>query len=136
MDDPLLPGVDRARHDEPGYRALLHTDGDWIAALMNGTPESWAPPPRFEKHPYTDELFVLLRGRARMVVAGDGSAPGTVVQADLEPGILYLVRRGVWHATPMSEDAAFVIIERDPAGIEGFTERVPLSDEQRRAVRI
>ena len=133
----MSKGVDIAEYDGPGYKALLETDGDWIAALMNGTPDSWAAPALLEKHNLTDELFVLVSGQGCLVLGGDGEQLGELDVLPMKQGTLYNVKRGTWHANPMTPDGKMVIIERNPKGIEkGFTTRVDLTAEQREAIRL
>lgn len=129
-----LPGVDIADTREPGYHPLIESDGDWIAAVLNGSPDSWAAPDLIEQHPHTDELFVLVAGRARLFVAGQAGQPGALQQVEMRRNVLYNVKKSVWHATPMSSDAKLLIIERNPKGVTGFTNRQPLTAEQKAAL--
>ena len=101
-----LIGVETAAHDGPGYKPSLESDGEWMAALMNGTSTSWVVPTEIEHHPNTDELFVL-----------------------------YNVKAGTWHATPMKEGARFLIIERTGTNVDGSF-LVPLTEAQRAAVKL
>lgn len=135
MTEQLAPGLDVAGYDAPGYKPLLESDGDWMAAIMNGTPTSWSVPDIIEKHPRTDELFVLLAGRAIMVMAGCGEKPGEIHQVEMKPNLLYNVKRGYWHITPMSTEAKVIIIERTGTNIDGSL-LVPLSQSQRAAIRL
>ena len=41
-----------------------------MAAIVNGTPDSWRAPEEIEVHPNTDELFVLVTGRACLLMGG------------------------------------------------------------------
>ena len=130
-----LPDVDIARHDEPGYKPLLYSDGDWLAALMNGTPDSWRVPDEIEQHPGTDELFVLVSGRALMIVAGNDTEPGDIHQVEMERNVLYNVKAATWHTTPMSEDGRFLIIEKKGTESNG-SNIVQLTDEQKAVITI
>jgi hypothetical protein len=118
-------GVEIADHRGPGYRPLLDSDGDWMAAIMNGRKGSWAAPREIEQHPATDELFVLVAGRARLITAGRGRSPGKPRQREMKKFVLYNVKAGTWHATPMTQAAKFIIIERKGTNIDG-SRLVPL----------
>jgi len=135
MKTSKLAGVDAAAHDAPGYKPLLVSDGDWMAAIMNGTKTSWTVPTHIEHHPKTDELFVLVAGRAVMIVAGRGKQPGRVWCAEMKRNVLYNVKAGTWHATPMTRRARFIIIERIGTNETGSFLR-PLSAAQRSAIRL
>ena len=135
MKASKISGVDTAAHDAPGYKPLLVSDGDWMAAIMNGTKSSWTVPTLIEHHPKTDELFVLVAGRAKLIVAGQGKRPGQVRCVEMKRNVLYNVKAGAWHATPMTPRARFIIIERTGTDKTGsFT--VPLSAAQRSAIRL
>ncbi len=135
MGTDTLVGVDIAQHWEPGYKPLLVSDGDWMMALMNGTPTSWEVPAEIEQHPRTDELFVLLTGRAVLITAASGEQPGKVEWLEMQPRTLYNVKAGTWHATPMAPDAQFLIIERTGTNVDGSF-LVKLTTEQRAAVAL
>jgi len=130
-----IPGVEIAAHTGPGYKPLLVSGGDWMAALMNGTKNSWSVPSIIEQHPDTDELFVLVSGRAYMVVAGNGPVPGKIVQREMKLNTLYNVKAGTWHINPMTKDAKFIIIEKTGTNIDG-SHVVDLTAEQKKSVRI
>ena len=130
-----LGGIDAAAHDAPGYKPLLVSDGDWMAAIMNGTRTSWRVPTLIEHHPKTDELFVLVAGRAMLVAAGRGKEPGRVRCVEMKRNVLYNVKAGTWHATPMTPRARFIIIERTGTDKTGTFTR-PLFAAQRSAIRL
>lgn len=135
MREQDIPGLDVAEHVAEGYRPLLESDGDWMVAIMNGTGESWSVPAIIEKHPKTDELFVLVGGRALMITAGRGERPGPIRQVEMRPNVLYMVRAGTWHITPMTPDARFIIVERTGTDAGGSV-RVDLTARQRGAIAI
>jgi hypothetical protein len=93
---------------EPGYKPLIFSH-DWQVALLN-----WEPPMRFgkvseiERHVNSDEVFILIRGRAMLFVKPEGES---LQSHDMEPGRIYNVLAAVWHTLVASEDAVFVIVE-------------------------
>jgi hypothetical protein len=135
MAKQSIRGVDIQGHTQPGYKPLIVSDGDWMAALMNGSPTSWAVPEIIEQHPDTDELFVLVSGRAYMIVAGNGKKPGKIRQYPMRRNVLYNVKARTWHINPMTPDATFIIVEKTGTNING-SRVVRLSPVQRRAIRI
>lgn len=99
------------RHAGAGYRALVDY-GAWRVALLNYGPELRLPAlTRMQRHDETDEVFVLLRGRCLLFVAEGGDTPGAIHAEDLRPGLVYNVRRGVWHTHTVSEDAQVLVVE-------------------------
>jgi mannose-6-phosphate isomerase-like protein (cupin superfamily) len=90
-----------------GYKPLVFFDG-WQVAHLN-----WEPiyelenAGEIERHNQTDEVFVLWRGRAALFV----STPEGFCLEDMQPGVIYNVPRGVWHALLSTKDAAWIIVE-------------------------
>ena len=135
MAKQTIRGVAIRGHDRPGYKPLIVSDGDWMAALMNGSPTSWSVPEIIEQHPHTDELFMLVSGRAHMIVAGNGKNPGRIRQYEMRRKVLYNVKAKTWHVNPMTADATFIIVEKTGTNIDG-SRVVRLTPAQRRSIRI
>lgn len=105
--------------------------GGWIVALMNQSPRfdlsGWGV---VERHPHTDEVFVLLKGQSVLFVeSGDG-----VELIEMVPGVVYNVLRGTYHNVIGTRDVQWLIVEGadDPASP---TEYRPLSQEEREALQ-
>ena len=100
-------GVEVYRWTEQGYQPLVFSDG-WMVALLN-----WEPimdldkAAGVERHKDTDEVFILLKGQAALYVI---IAEGLRV-LDMEPGLIYNVRKGTWHNLIATRDVAFLIVE-------------------------
>ncbi len=58
-----------------------------------------------EKHLKTDEIFVLLKGRAMLLVGKKAE------QIIMEKGNMYNVKKGVWHNIKVGQDALLLIVE-------------------------
>ena len=71
-----------------------------------------------------------------MVSAGDGESPGPLRQDEMQLNVPYLVRAGIWHATPMTTDARFIIVERTGTEKEGGSILVDLTSEQLAGLRL
>lgn len=91
-----------------GFAALVFTEG-WQAALLN-----WEPLfdrrnlDEIERHNHTDEVFVLLRGRAVLFTRPDG---GALEAVEMETGKIYNVPAGLWHNLAATRDVCFLIVE-------------------------
>ena len=91
-----------------GFAPLVFTES-WQAALLN-----WEP--LFDRHEsrrdrktqYTDEVFVLLRGRALLFTRPDD---GALQAVEMEAGTIYNVPAGVWHNLVATRDVSFLIVE-------------------------
>ena len=126
------PGVEIVEYKGPSYKPVIQSDADWMAAIMNGWKDSWSIPERIEKHLNSDELFVLLAGKALMVTGGFGKEPGRISVLNMKKNLLYNVKKGIWHITLMRKDGKFLIIERKDVK----TRRVPLTDAQKKRIKL
>ena len=100
-----MKGLDILEHSGIEYRRLVN-NAKWTLASLN-----WAP--RFdesnvcelEKHNLTDETFVLLNGKATLLVGEKAD------RVEMEPLKYYNVRAGIWHHIIVSEDARVLVAE-------------------------
>lgn len=98
-------GLDILEHSGTEYRRLVN-NAKWTLASLN-----WAP--RFdegnicelERHNLTDETFVLLHGKATLLVGEKAD------RVEMEPLKYYNVRAGIWHHIVVSEDARVLVAE-------------------------
>ncbi len=126
-------------HDGPGYAPVVDFSA-WRIALMNRS-DDCAPGrvARMERHNETDEVFVLLEGRAILFIgepgeageaANGGADVGRIHTCPMERSKLYNVRRSAWHACALSREAKVLIVEnRDTT--EANSDYVDLSDARR-----
>lgn len=124
-------------HDGPGYAPVVDF-GAWRIALINQSDEC-APGgvSQMERHNETDEVFVLLEGRAVLFVAepadndGDRRATiGRICPCAMEPSKLYNVRRSTWHTCVLARDAKVLVVEnRDTTTAN--SSYIALGDSQR-----
>jgi mannose-6-phosphate isomerase-like protein (cupin superfamily) len=112
--------------EEEGYKPLVFAPG-WQVALLN-----WEPVfdldrlGEIERHNQTDEVFVLLSGRAVLFVV---SAAGLHVE-DMQPGLVYNVRKGVWHNLISTRDASWLIVEDRDTHLHDCEYRELTADER------
>ena len=96
--------------DEAGYRPIVDF-GAWRVAILNYIDELL--PERIyevQQHAETDEVFVLLEGKAVLfLVGGDGSGELSVEM--MQPGLLYNVKQAAWHNAVLSRDATILLVE-------------------------
>ncbi len=84
----------------------------WRVALLNYS-EDLLPKEihNMQRHNFTDEVFVLLSGVCLLFLGGTGTSVNEVITVKLEPGIVYNVKKGVWHNHTLSKDAKVLIVE-------------------------
>ena len=100
-----MEGLDIFEHSGQEYLRLVD-NAKWTLACLN-----WAP--RFdeanlcalERHNLTDETFVLLQGKATLLVGEKAE------RVEMEPLKYYNIRAGIWHHILVSKDARVLIAE-------------------------
>ncbi len=114
--------------DGEGYKPLVFTPG-WMVALLN-----WDPSfdrknlNQVERHNKTDEVFVLLRGKALLFTRADGEALEAV---DMIQGVVYNVPTAVWHNVLGTRDVSILIVENRDTHINAQdSERRPITEEE------
>lgn len=123
--------IEIREYSGPGYRPLVDY-GAWRVAILNYIDEIHPTHnQQMERHNETDEVFVLLKGKA-ILFAGEGEKKVEAIYPQvMDSGKIYNVKRGVWHTIVMSPDAAVLITEnRDTS--QANSDYSPLTDEQRR----
>lgn len=112
-----------------GYQPLVFSH-DWQVALLNWEPLfDLANLGEIERHNETDEVFVLLNGRALLFVADDGE----VAAQDMIPGVIYTVHRGAWHNLVSTRDASWLIVENRDTHLHDCEFR-PLTETEREQI--
>ena len=116
-----------------GYRPLIDF-GAWGVAIFRFD-EALRPDriERLERHTATDEIFVLLEGRAVLLLGGNSDSHGGLHSLVMEMGKVYDVRRNAWHAALLGADASILLVENSDTGPQN-TEFTPLGSEERAKV--
>jgi mannose-6-phosphate isomerase-like protein (cupin superfamily) len=106
-------------YDAPGYDPTFISDG-WQAAFLNYSPdEALESIVKLDIHHQTDEVFVLLRGRAVLIAATiAGGVSYDLV--DMLPGVIYNIPRETWHKIAMYEGSSVCIVEKNNTHVSDF----------------
>ena len=103
---------------------------DYMCSILNFLPR--LVPERttsMQKHTETDECFILLQGKAMLVLADGEDSPNQIQVVKLRKNTIYNVPLGVWHTPIMSEDAKILLVENNHT-IESNSPRFSLTEEQ------
>lgn len=99
-------------HEGKGYNPFLIREGWQVAQLNYVEKHGLEDIDQVEVHNETDEVFILLKGKAVLVEA-------TLEQDDISfnclrmtQGITYNIPAGIWHEIAMEQDAEIIIVER------------------------
>ena len=119
MSDSTRGGVELKDWTEPGYRPLIFSD-DWQVAILNW--ESGADLNHLqwiEKHNHTDEVFILLSGKATLITEENGSFH----LFEGIPGRVLNVLSGTWHTVIGYEGCSWVIVEKKDTHLNDVEKR-------------
>lgn len=109
---PIVPIL---RHDGPGFKGMLDSDG-WRIAFSNDAPHARKEAvTKVARHMETDEVFVLLAGRADLYVS-DAEIPAHFTVISLEPLQAYVVPRKTWHSMVTYEGTRLFVTENVGTG--------------------
>jgi mannose-6-phosphate isomerase-like protein (cupin superfamily) len=128
--------IDILEYIGEGYQPLVDF-GTWRVAFLRFIdeliPENIQ---RLERHIETDEVFVLLEGKA-ILFLGEGEEEIMELHSlEMKPGKLYNVRKNTWHCCVLSHDATILLVENKNTGKEN-TDYVTLDSSHReRLVKI
>ena len=89
---------------------------------------------RLERHTQTDEVFVLQRGQAWLIIAGSGALPQQPVTFPMEKNTVYNIAQNCWHHVIMTGDASILIVENADTG-DTNSEYAELSLESIKALK-
>ncbi len=113
-----------------GYKPLVDFDS-WRVAFLRFIdeiiPENIQ---RLERHVETDEVFVLLEGKAILFIGEGEDKIEALLDVEMKPGTLYNVRKNAWHCCVLSRDATILLIENKDTGKQN-TDYLPLGPSQR-----
>lgn len=116
-----------------GYKPLIDFDC-WRVAFLRFIdellPENIT---RAEKHLETDEVFVLLSGKAVLIIGTGGDEIIEMTPYVMEPCQLYNVKQNTWHNVVLSQDATILLVENNNTRSENSA-YCELSAEQRQLI--
>lgn len=122
-------GIEVTNFPATDYTRLVTYEGWRVAALAfckNTTPEMIKI---MQKHDETDEVFILMKGNATLITAGNGEAPGKLELCKMEPLKVYNVKKGYWHNHVLDEEGLVLIVENDNT-CDDNSPILPLGEEQ------
>ena len=93
------------------YEPLVDSEG-WRVAVLAFCENTTLPKIQtMQKHDFTDEVFVLIRGNCTLLTGGNGEVPGEMRSVKLEPHKVYNVKKGFWHNHVLDEEGIVLIVE-------------------------
>ena len=100
-----MEGLEILEYTGVDYKPVVYFEG-WRVAYLNYS-ERFDPEKinKLERHMETDEVFVLLEGRATLLIGENAE------EVPMEKNKTYNVKKGVWHTIATSRDAHVLIVE-------------------------
>lgn len=130
MDEKLLQ---IREYTGAGYQPLIDYEG-WRVAILRWDQSMLPEKMEFmERHNKTDEVFVLLKGQATLILLDNCHQAQGMLQQVMEQGKLYNVKRSAWHTILLSRVASILIVENQDTG-ENNTEYCKISGEIKQAI--
>jgi mannose-6-phosphate isomerase-like protein (cupin superfamily) len=112
--------VESYKIEEEGYHPFLIRDG-WQVAQLNYLDElDIKNIKKIDIHFQTDEVFVLLKGKAVLILAEiQGDEP--IIELELmKSNIIYNVPRSTWHNIAMEKGSEVLIVEKSNTHLGDF----------------
>lgn len=93
--------------EKSGFEKFFFND-NFKCAFITASPQySFGKVTQMKRHNLTDEIFVLLSGRAVILICENGAFSET----ELKEGRAYDVGKGTWHYLAVSDDALVFVVE-------------------------
>lgn len=108
-------------HEGEGYNPFFITD-HWQVAQLNYLPELGLQAiKKMEVHTATDEIFVLIKGTAVLILEIKGGDELRFELVKMKVGVTYNIPSKVWHAIALDTDAEIIIVEKSNTHLEDVT---------------
>ena len=121
-------------HDGDGFCPLLIRPG-WQVSHLNDRTDLHADTLRqVEKHDATDEVFILVKGDAALVIGIERANAFALKIVPMKTGVTYNIPCGVWHTIVTSPGMQVMIVEKDNTHVADVMYRA-LTDGEREALR-
>jgi mannose-6-phosphate isomerase-like protein (cupin superfamily) len=108
-----ITNIEKYVYDGIGYNPVLIREGWQVAILNYLSGHGMNEIDKLEVHNKTDEVFILLRGTAILIVRKPGAETLIYELVNMERGQIYNIPKGCWHNIAMDEEARLIIVEND-----------------------
>lgn len=128
-----MKAIEITNFPETDYAPLVDYEG-WRVAVLAFCENTTLPKIQtMQKHDFTDEVFVLIRGNCTLLTGGNGEVPGEMGSVKLEPHKVYNVKKGFWHNHVLDEDGIVLIVENQDT-CDDNSPIMPLTEAQKAAL--
>lgn len=118
-----------------GYQAQV-SYGAWRVAVLRYLDELKIENIRtMERHIATDEVFILMFGKAMLILGGNDNFISDFHSVTMNIGEIYNVKKNTWHTVILSEDAHIIIVENDDTSKDN-SETCVLTEKLSREIQV
>ncbi|OGS20895.1 MAG: hypothetical protein A2252_00670 [Elusimicrobia bacterium RIFOXYA2_FULL_39_19] len=105
------------KYKSKGFRPLIDFE-NWRVAMLNPCKDvSYGTLKALERHMKTDEVFVLLSGKAVLLCGGGDKVPAEDLNpVVMKPKTVYNFPKACWHSIIMKKRAKILIVENTGTG--------------------
>jgi hypothetical protein len=96
-----------------GYNPFIIRDGWQVAQLNYIAAQGLKAIEQMEVHSLTDEVFILMKGTAILILAEPGEEGFAFECTRMLGGITYNIPANTWHNIAMDENAQVIIVEKN-----------------------
>ncbi|MEO1009926.1 MAG: hypothetical protein AAFX53_01390 [Bacteroidota bacterium] len=130
----LKTPIEQFRINDPGYHPFLIRDHWQVAQLNYMEEQDMDNIHKLDVHHYTDEVFVLLKGKVVLIGAHIQNGDPVFTVELMRPNITYNIPKGTWHNIAMTQGSEVLIVEKANTHIADF-EFLFLSSERQNELR-
>jgi mannose-6-phosphate isomerase-like protein (cupin superfamily) len=113
--------LEKYKITENGYHPFLISEG-WQVAQLNYMDEQHIDNIyRMEVHHKTDEVFVLLKGKAVLILAEFEDNDAVFEVELMKPRTTYNIPKNKWHNIAMEEGSEVLIVEKSNTHLKDFS---------------
>lgn len=112
--------IELYQYESEGYDPSLISEGWQVAFLNYAEAESLERIDKLDIHYKTDEVFILLAGKAVLIAADIKDDEIKYDLIDMQPGIIYNIPKNTWHKIAMYQGSKVCIVERDNTHVSDF----------------
>jgi ureidoglycolate hydrolase len=122
-------------HAGDGFCPLVICPG-WQVSQLNDRSDLHADTIRqMERHDATDEVFILIKGDASLIVGTERADTLALKALRMKPGVTYNVPRGVWHTIMTLPGMQVMIVEKNNTHVDDVTLRT-LTNVEREVLKM
>lgn len=108
-------------HDGDGYNPFFIKD-HWQVAQLNYLPElGMQAISKMEMHTATDEIFILIKGTAVLIVGIKEENEFRFELLNLKIGVTYNMPANAWHGIALNPDTEMILVEKSNTHLNDVT---------------